>query len=78
MDNSLLRVRSQNANCRDANRCEDMEQENGKERDMTAAAFIIGLVLGTGFGFIVCAVLTHDTRQREMYEDTYYIEENDM
>ena len=35
---------------------------------MTAAAFIIGLVLGTGFGFIVCAVLTHDTRQKEMYE----------
>ena len=32
----MLRVRSQNANCQDGNRCEDMEQENGKERDMSA------------------------------------------
>lgn len=47
----------------------------------TAIAFIAGLVFGTFFGFILCAVLTHDTRTGGMYEDIYdpyYIEEGDL
>ena len=44
----------------------------------TAIAFTAGLVLGTGFGFIVCAVISHDTRTGGMYEDMHSFETDDM
>lgn len=47
---------------------------------MFALGFAAGIVVGTAFGWIVCAVITHDMKVREEHaiKDAYYIEENDM
>ena len=44
---------------------------------MFAFGFAAGVVVGTAFGWIVCAVITSDKRQGEMFDD-YYIQEDDM